>query len=119
MSISAYSEDSRTPLPLGQSGELVCDQHFPCQPLGFWPLEGYSDAEEADVKKARKRYEESYYVQVPGVWCECIEYNTVRRFGVELRLLSSTDHGDHVLVTESKDRNAGGVVMLGRSDGVL
>lgn len=29
------------------------------------------------------------------------------------------DHGDHVIVTESKGGNGGGVVMLGRSDGVL
>ena len=29
------------------------------------------------------------------------------------------DHGDHVLLTESRMGNAGGLVMLGRSDGVL
>lgn len=32
---------------------------------------------------------------------------------------SLIDHGDHILITESKSDNAGGVVMLGRSDGVL
>lgn len=31
----------------------------------------------------------------------------------------SKDHGDHVLLTESRMGNAGGLVMLGRSDGVL
>jgi len=31
----------------------------------------------------------------------------------------SEDHGDHVLLTESRMGNAGGLVMLGRSDGVL
>lgn len=28
-------------------------------------------------------------------------------------------HGDHVMVTKSRMGNAGGVIMLGRSDGVL
>ena len=31
----------------------------------------------------------------------------------------SKDHGDHVLLTESRMDNGGGLVMLGRSDGVL
>lgn len=29
------------------------------------------------------------------------------------------DHGDHIVITHSKDGNGGGVIMLGRSDGVL
>jgi hypothetical protein len=29
------------------------------------------------------------------------------------------DHGDHVIVMPSREGNGGGVVMLGRSDGVL
>lgn len=29
------------------------------------------------------------------------------------------DHGDHVVITKSRMNNAGGVIMLGRSDGVL
>ena len=29
------------------------------------------------------------------------------------------DHGDHVVVMPSREGNAGGVIMLGRSDGVL
>ncbi|KAF8321164.1 acetoacetate-CoA ligase [Clavulina sp. PMI_390] len=95
MSIKACSEDGKTLLPAGTQGELVCDQHFPCQPLGFWPLEGYGNAE--DVTKARKRYYSSYYETVQGVWY----------------------HGDHVCITESKMQNGGGVIMLGRSDGVL
>lgn len=34
-------------------------------------------------------------------------------------LLVYPDHGDHVLVTPSRRGNGGGLVMLGRSDGVL
>lgn len=34
-------------------------------------------------------------------------------------LFLSKDHGDHVLLTEPRMGNAGGLVMLGRSDGVL
>lgn len=30
-----------------------------------------------------------------------------------------TDHGDHVLITASQEGNGGGMIMLGRSDGVL
>lgn len=29
------------------------------------------------------------------------------------------DHGDHVAITPSRRGNGGGVIMLGRSDGVL
>ena len=29
------------------------------------------------------------------------------------------DHGDHIVITRSRDGNGGGLVMLGRSDGVL
>jgi len=29
------------------------------------------------------------------------------------------DHGDHVVVTRSRSGNGGGLIMLGRSDGVL
>lgn len=34
-----------------------------------------------------------------------------------LRFLA--DHGDHVVVTRSRSGNGGGLIMLGRSDGVL
>ena len=36
-----------------------------------------------------------------------------------LNVLHTQDHGDHVLITASKFGNAGGLIMLGRSDGVL
>jgi len=29
------------------------------------------------------------------------------------------DHGDHIIITRSKSGNGGGLIMLGRSDGVL
>ncbi|KAG8802540.1 hypothetical protein FRC17_006395, partial [Serendipita sp. 399] len=64
-------------------------------PVGFWPLEGFGTPEE--VEAARKRYKAAYFEGFQGVW----------------------HHGDHVIVTESREGNGGGVVMLGRSDGVL
>jgi acetoacetyl-CoA synthetase len=68
MSIRAYSEEG-LPLAPGLPGDLVCDQHFPCQPLGFWPLPGYGESADA-VAKARERYLDSYYRKVKGVWCK-------------------------------------------------
>ncbi|KAF8329778.1 uncharacterized protein EI90DRAFT_3061952 [Cantharellus anzutake] len=87
--------DEGVPLPAGTPGDLICDKHFPCQPLGFWPLPGYGA--DADTKKAQDRYMEAYYEKFKGVW----------------------HHGDHILITKSRDGNGGGVLMLGRSDGVL
>lgn len=66
MSVKAYSEDGK-PLPLGSEGDLVCDHHFPCQPLGFWPLEGYGEPDA--VTNARSRYLASYYEKLPRLWC--------------------------------------------------
>jgi len=76
-------------------GELICTLPFVAQPIGFWPLAGFGPEE--DVQAARKRYMEAYYQDVPGAWY----------------------HGDHVVITASRMHNAGGVIMLGRSDGVL
>ncbi|KAG8794934.1 hypothetical protein FRC16_010288 [Serendipita sp. 398] len=83
------------PVGAGVQGELVCTKPFPCQPVGFWPLEGFGPREEVD--HAQKRYKAAYFEGFEGVW----------------------HHGDHVVVTESREGNGGGVVMLGRSDGVL
>lgn len=72
MSINTYSDGGQI-LPPGTTGDLVCDQHFPCQPLGFWPLEGYAEKGEGGeegVRRARERYEASYYKNIRGVWCE-------------------------------------------------
>ncbi|KAF9055287.1 acetoacetyl-CoA synthetase [Hymenopellis radicata] len=76
-------------------GELVCLRPFPCMPAGFWPLPGFGSAE--SVEAAKERYRQAYFAEFDGVWY----------------------HGDHVLITDSKSGNGGGVVMLGRSDGVL
>lgn len=116
------------PVPPNTSGELVCVKPFPVQPLGFWPLAGYGAPEE-DVRRARERYRESYYVQFEGVWCEflCFFFSgrgsrrscMDKELNAGLILFVFLDHGDHVVITESREGNGGGVVMLGRSDGVL
>ncbi|KAG8692015.1 hypothetical protein FRC11_012361 [Ceratobasidium sp. 423] len=89
MAIEAYSPEGLV-LPTGETGELVCVKPFPCQPAGFWPLPGYGTDEE--VAKAQIRYKEAYFNVFEGIW----------------------HHGDYVRITSN-----GGVVMLGRSDGVL
>jgi len=54
----------------GTQGELVCLRPFPCQPIGFWPLEGFGTEEE--VKKAKERFYGAYFSGGrKGVWCEC------------------------------------------------
>ncbi|CAE6408995.1 unnamed protein product [Rhizoctonia solani] len=68
----------------------VCLKPFPCQPAGFWPLSGYGTDEE--VSNAQSRYQDAYFNAFKGIW----------------------HHGDYVRITTN-----GGVVMLGRSDGVL
>ncbi|KAG8934326.1 hypothetical protein FRC02_010183 [Tulasnella sp. 418] len=94
MAVYAYSSEG-VPVEEGQSGELVCTKPFPCQPLGFWPLPGYGSDE--DVAAAQERYRQSYFDEFKDIWY----------------------HGDHVLITPSREGNGGGLVMLGRSDGVL
>ncbi|TRM67569.1 hypothetical protein BD626DRAFT_479170 [Schizophyllum amplum] len=94
MAIEAFAPDG-TVSPADEPGELVCLKPFPCQPVGFWPLEGFG-APDA-VENAKARYQQSYFSEFPGVWY----------------------HGDHIIVTRSRAENGGGVVMLGRSDGVL
>ncbi|KAG8718896.1 hypothetical protein FRC08_004115 [Ceratobasidium sp. 394] len=89
MAVQAFSQDGK-PLPPGETGELVCTRPFPCQPVGFWPLPGYGTKEEAE--KAQMRYEEAYFNAFKGIW----------------------HHGDYACITRN-----GGVIMLGRSDGVL
>ncbi|KAF9568890.1 acetoacetyl-CoA synthetase [Agrocybe pediades] len=82
--------------PPDEAGELVCVRPFPCMPLGFWPLAGYGAAD-ADVKGAQDRFKESYFSEFKDVWY----------------------HGDHIIITRSREGNGGGLIMLGRSDGVL
>ncbi|KIJ70551.1 hypothetical protein HYDPIDRAFT_172345 [Hydnomerulius pinastri MD-312] len=80
----------------GQAGELVCVRPFPCMPIGFWPLPGFC-APDGAVKAAAERFHQAYFAEYNHVWY----------------------HGDHVLITESRSGNGGGLIMLGRSDGVL
>ncbi|WWC63160.1 acetoacetate-CoA ligase [Kwoniella dejecticola CBS 10117] len=79
-----------------QPGELICRKAFPIEPLGFWPLVGYGFPDE-DVTAAKRRFKESYFKGTKGIWY----------------------HGDYVKITPSRSNNSGGIVMLGRSDGVL
>ncbi|RXK34998.1 acetoacetate-CoA ligase [Tremella mesenterica] len=81
---------------IGAPGELICTRAFPIQPVGFWPLKGYGFSQ-SEVEAAQVRYQESYYKDFEGNWY----------------------HGDYVQITPSRSGNAGGVIMLGRSDGVL
>ena len=68
----------------GEPGDLVCVRAFPCQPIGFWPL---------NSNKGAERYRAAYFSHSDQVWY----------------------HGDYVRFSP----DTGGLVMLGRSDGVL
>ncbi|TFK28717.1 acetyl-CoA synthetase-like protein, partial [Coprinopsis marcescibilis] len=94
MAVESYSPTGSINSP-DEPGELVCTKPFPCMPLGFWPLPGYGAKE--DVKAAEARFVQSYFSEFQGVWY----------------------HGDHIIITSSKSGNGGGLIMLGRSDGVL
>ncbi|KAG2013636.1 acetyl-CoA synthetase [Coprinopsis cinerea AmutBmut pab1-1] len=94
MAVESYSPTG-TLNPPDEPGELVCTKPFPCMPLGFWPLPGHG-TEEA-VKSAATRFFESYFSEFKDVWY----------------------HGDHIIITRSRAGNGGGLIMLGRSDGVL
>nr|XP_031860111.1 acetoacetate-CoA ligase [Kwoniella shandongensis]KAA5527183.1 acetoacetate-CoA ligase [Kwoniella shandongensis] len=80
----------------GHPGELICTEAFPIEPLGFWPLPGHGFPD-GEVEVAQKRFKESYFKDDKGTWY----------------------HGDYVQITPSRSGNAGGILMLGRSDGVL
>ena len=67
LAVEAYTPDGRICKP-GQAGELVCLKPFPCQPVGFWPLPGYGPAEA--VAAAQARYQQAYFAEFEGVWCE-------------------------------------------------
>lgn len=100
MDIAAVDEDGKV-LPDGETGDLVCLKPFPCQPVGFWAsdedekghVEEYTGHKGRVIKYNNKRYFGSYFERVPGAW----------------------HHGDFVYFNP----RTGGLVMLGRSDGVL
>ncbi|TFK55716.1 acetoacetyl-CoA synthetase [Heliocybe sulcata] len=94
MAIEAYTPVGVAAGP-DVAGDLVCLRPFPCMPIGFWPLAGFG--QEAAVEAAKVRYQQAYFSEFKGIWY----------------------HGDHVVVTRSKMGNGGGLIMLGRSDGVL
>lgn len=70
MAVDVFSSDGTACKP-GQSGELVCTQAFPCQPVGFWPLPGFG-ANEKGVEEAEERHRKSYFAEFEGVWCEFV-----------------------------------------------
>ena len=71
MAIETFGPDGK-PCPPGVPGELVCTRPFPCQPVGFWPLEGYGS--EKDVQAAKERYRQAYFAEFEGVWCESFDF---------------------------------------------
>ncbi|KAI0352924.1 acetoacyl-CoA synthetase [Trametes cingulata] len=94
MAVEAFTPAGTVAAP-DEPGELVCTKPFPCIPAGFWPLPGYGSPEA--VAAAQKRYQDAYFSEFKGVWY----------------------HGDHIIITRSRAGNGGGLIMLGRSDGVL
>ena len=96
MAIRAFDSESDADKPedvttSGRPGELVCVKAFPCQPVGFWPLGDGKDS-------GMSRYKSSYF----------------ERFS-DGRGKAVWHHGDFVAFNPKAD----GLVMLGRSDGVL
>lgn len=112
MSIQSWSEDGLR-MPIGQPGDLVCTKPFVCMPVYFWG------------DQSGERYRSSYFEKFEGVWAHGDYCKSPFLAGPSLCL-----HGKgraHVfvffcdvgLVTESQGGNGGGLLMLGRSDGVL
>lgn len=56
LDIAAYDSDGKA-LPVGATGELVCQQAFPCMPTGFFADEDGS------------RYRAAYFERFDNVWC--------------------------------------------------
>lgn len=79
-----------------EPGELIVRKAFPLEPVGFWPLEGFGFPA-AEVEDAKARFQDSYFRGSEGYWY----------------------HGDYIRITPSRFGNGGGVIALGRSDGVL
>jgi acetoacetyl-CoA synthetase len=116
MAIESYSPSGSVNAP-EEPGELVCTRPFPCMPLGFWPLPGYGV--EAAVKAANERFFQSYFSEFEGVWCKLHSPDYALLNSCSSFVPFNLDHGDHVIVTRSRDGNGGGLIMMGRSDGVL
>lgn len=89
MDIRVVDSASGEDIPAGEQGDLVCVKPFPCQPLTFFGANGDNKYKAAYFE----RFENVCGVKGP-VW----------------------HHGDFVKIP---DPSTGGLVMLGRSDGVL
>ncbi|KAG5919574.1 hypothetical protein E4U42_006479 [Claviceps africana] len=89
MAIRVVDSVTGEDVPAGEQGDLVCVKPFPCQPLTFFGPDGESKYKAAYFE----RFENICGVKGP-VW----------------------HHGDFVKIPDS---STGGLVMLGRSDGVL
>ena len=140
MAVEAFTPKGTAASP-DEAGELVCLKPFPCMPAGFWPLPGYG-APDA-VAAAQKRYQDAYFSEFKGVWCKFrTGFGLTRPRSRRRRFLLTRSacfrlpaltlpvprgrrtpprsvHGDHIVITRSRAGNGGGLVMLGRSDGVL
>lgn len=67
MAVESFTTDGTQNGP-DEAGELVCVKPFPCMPVGFWPLAGYGPKDA--VEAAKIRYQEAYFSEFDGVWCE-------------------------------------------------
>lgn len=79
------------PTKKGEPGDLLCTQPFPSQPVGFWDSEFETDGRE--VEYDQMKYQSAYFTVFPPHW----------------------HHGDFISINPS----TGGLLMLGRSDGIL
>ena len=95
MAIRAFDPDTGEDITdMGQPGDLVCVRPFPCQPVGFWPLNEVGAA----------KYKAAYF----------------QRFKDPATGKAIWHHGDFVAFNAAGGAGpCGGMVMLGRSDGVL
>lgn len=67
MAIESFSTTGELNPP-EEEGELVCLKPFPCMPIGFWPLPGYGNDDDATT--AQLRFQQSYFAEYEGVWCK-------------------------------------------------
>ena len=104
MAVEAFTPTGTVAGP-DEAGELVCLRPFPCMPAGFWPLPGYGPPDA--VESAQKRYQDAYFSEFKGVWCES-------------SLLRVSRPGDRVLTAYvSVVRVAGPVLVRGARCAVL
>ncbi|KAG0648833.1 Malonamoyl-synthetase vrtB [Hyphodiscus hymeniophilus] len=98
MAICAYDPSGKAILD-GEPGDLVCVKPFPCQPVAFYGAEGEA------------KYKSSYFETFEG--CPSHLYLT------HTPVSSSGDADINLPSFVRFNPNTGGMVMLGRSDGIL